>query len=455
MRSLYWRIFLSFGVTMALVVSVSVLISFRAASHFAEAMEDARPHELISEASRVLAEGGEQELREWLQRKDREQTPAIPLVVTQDGKELLDRQLPARFVDRLRRAVEWRRPGAPANLRPPLPLPRIVSAEGIEYLVVLVPRRPGPFGILGLPGARSAIVAVALLITAIASFVLARGITAPIHELEQASRRLASGVLSTRVGSRVARRQDELGLLAREFDAMAARLAELIGSQQDLLRNVSHELRTPLTRIQMAVELVRRNANGEDAELDRIVAECGRLDHLIGQVLALARLDRSVIELRREPVRLDLLLDELAKQAELEAAPRNIQIRVAAPADMDTWVDLDLITSALENILRNALRFSPAQGRVDLTATRDNLDPSWVSVRVSDRGPGVPEDDLGHIFSAFHKVDRSRGPDSGEGVGLAIAERAVRLHAGTVSASNRSGGGLEVEIRLPTGADSA
>lgn len=449
MRSLYWRIFLSFGLTMALVVIASVLISFRAVSHFAEAMEETRPHELISEASRVLAEGGESELRDWLRRKDRERTPAVPLVVGPDGKDLLDRQLPSRFVDRLRRAVEWRRPGAPANLRPPLPMPRIVGPDGTEYLVLMVPRRPGPFGVLGLPSARSAIVAAALLITAVASFFLARGITAPIHELGSASRRLAAGELSTRVESRVAGRRDELGLLAREFDAMAARLAELIENQQELLRNVSHELRTPLTRIQMAVALARRHATGDATELDRIEAECGRLDRLIGQVLALARLDRSVIELQRRPVRLDALLEDLAGQAELEAAPRGVRIRVQSEPDLIAQIDPDLITSALENILRNALRFSPDRDQVDLTAARDPRDASWASVRVRDRGPGVPEEDLRHIFSAFHKVDRSRGPDSGEGVGLAIAERAVRLHGGTLEARNLVGGGLTVECRLP------
>lgn len=449
MRSLYWRIFLSFGLTMALVVIASVLISFRAAGHFAHTMEDTRPHELISEASRVLAEGGVQPLRDWLRRKDREQSPAVPLVVGPDGEELLGRQLPAHFVDRLRRAVEWRRPGAPANLRPPRPLPRIVSPAGTEYLVLLVPRRPGPFGVLGAPGARWSIVVVALLITAVASFFLARGITAPVHDLGRASRRLAAGHLSTRAGKRVAGRRDELGLLAREFNAMAERLAELIENQQDLLRNISHELRTPLTRIRMAVELARRHATGDDAELDRIEAECRRLDNLIGQVLALARLDRSVFELRREPVRLFELVAELTDRAELETAPRSLRLRVDVPQDLIVDVDRELIASAVENIVRNAVRFSPDGGCIYLSATRDPEDPSWLSVRVGDRGPGVPETDLRHIFSAFHKVDRARDPDGGEGVGLAIAERAIRLHGGTVRAENRAGGGLEVEIRLP------
>ena len=453
MRSLYLRVFIVIGLTTMLIVGLSVLVSFQVTNRWIEATDEIRPNEMIAEASRQLATGGEPALVDWLKEQERSPTPAVLLVIDEQGRELLGRQIPPPLERRIRRMREWGQSPRPQNLRPPFLMPRIVDPQGNEYHVLPAPRQLGPLGLFGVATVRHLILALALLITAAVSFLLARSISAPVRGLRDASRALAAGRLDRREDPAISARRDELGSLGRDFDHMAARLQELMASRQELLRNVSHELRTPLTRIRMAVELARDNEGDDTNELERVILETEKLDQLIGQVLTLARVDHGAPAPSHRPLDLSALLGSLVEEAEMEADAAGVTLapRIAPGISIDG--DPSMLAAAIENVIRNALRYTPAGEAVDVA-----LEPAARGARLSvrDRGPGVPEAELPRIFEPFHQLASARSPEEGGyGLGLAVTAGAARLHGGSVTARNHPEGGLEVTLtlgRTPAGA---
>jgi two-component system sensor histidine kinase CpxA len=446
-KSLYWRIFLSIGLTMAIVVAASVLIAFRAVSQWTEAMDELEPRLLRAEAQAVLEAEGETGLRRWLRDVEKAYPAIWVRVVAPDGAELLGRDVPQTALRRLagRRAMGPRR-GSPGHG----PAQDLTAPDGTRYRLMLLPRQAGPFGILGAPGARWAILVAALLVVAGASFLLARSFSRPVRGLRDVTRSLADGDLAVRTAGSLAGRRDEIGALAREFDHMAERLQHLVESRQELFRNVSHELRTPLTRIQVAAELARRKRVGAGAELDRIVTETEALDQLIDQVMDLTRLDDPGLRLASRPYDLSDLVAEIVAGAEIEAGARNIRLDWRQPGPCPGRGDPVLLRSAIENVLRNAIGFSKAGQAISLRLRRGEQDDEHAELLVADQGPGVPPDEVAHIFDPFYQVDRARSPDQrGKGIGLAIAAGVVHRHGGDIKAINRPEGGLEVRIRLP------
>jgi signal transduction histidine kinase len=236
-------------------------------------------------------------------------------------------------------------------------------------------------------------------------------------------------------------------MLALDFDAMAERLRTLLESRQQLLRDVSHELRSPLARLQIALGLARRPGADLARELDRIERETQRLDELIGEIMSLCRLDDPARRLDLEPVALDELLDSLCESARMEADARGIRIDLRTAPGLMLRGDRELLHRAIENVVRNAIRFSPQGGLVSITATAAGDD---LVIQIGDQGPGVPAELLGRIFEPFFRVGSARDRDGGgNGIGLAITSRVVGLHGGAASARNRDAGGLEVELRFP------
>ncbi|UCE90096.1 MAG: HAMP domain-containing protein, partial [Pseudomonadota bacterium] len=292
---------------------------------------------------------------------------------------------------------------------------------------------------------------VGALVSAVVVFLLARYLAAPVTRLRRAAEQIADGDLDQRVLPSLGRRRDEIAQLAAAFDHMAARLQTLLGSQRQLLSDVSHELRSPLSRLQVALGLARqRGAQPVDGELDRIEREAERLNELIAQLLSLSRLESGVSESQRETLDLAALLTDVAEDAAFEAraADRDVVLHDVQGVALN-GVPL-LLHSALENILRNAVRYTAQGTTVDVEMRRCPGSEECVRVQVRDHGPGVPDEVLAHMFEPFVRVeqarDRTRG---GHGLGLAIAERAVRLHGGTVSASNAPDGGLVIVVELP------
>ena len=280
---------------------------------------------------------------------------------------------------------------------------------------------------------------------AIFCFLVSRYLTKPMYQLGEAAARIAEGRLDTRVYPVLKSRRDEIADLARNFDRMAERIEALITGQRRLLGDVSHELRSPLARLLVALKLVEDGPAEEAAEnLERIGLEARRLDTLIGQLLALTRIDSGVDRDSRAQFDLMNLVQEVASDGDFEARSRNraVVILHADACAVDGFEEL--IRSAVENIVRNAIRYTAPGTAVEISLEAGDAN---ARLRVRDYGPGVPDGMLSEIFLPFRRA--ANGNADGAGLGLAIAERAVGVHGGTVRASNAPTGGLIVEIDLP------
>jgi two-component system sensor histidine kinase CpxA len=286
-----------------------------------------------------------------------------------------------------------------------------------------------------------------LLLTAILlCYLLALYLTSPIRKLREATNKIAEGDLSTRVAGRVGNRRDELSDLARDFDGMAERIESLITSQQRLTRDISHELRSPLARMNVALEIARQKSGPESGPiLDRIEAESTRLNDMISRLLTLSKLESGAEEVER--VRLDLaeIVRDVAADADFEAQAIGKFVEVSTADSCAVMGSENLLRSAVENVLRNAVKYTADRTVVDVALTAQN---GRAVLRVSDHGGGVPEDELVNLFKPFYRVGEARERRTGGiGLGLAIAERAVKAHKGSITASNTRDG-LAVEIVL-------
>lgn len=289
---------------------------------------------------------------------------------------------------------------------------------------------------------------------------LARYLTSPVAKLREATREFAGGNLSARVGPTLGSRRDELVSLAADFDEMADKIQSLIESQRRLLGDISHELRSPLARLNVALELARQRSGAEaSSALERIQREAEILNEMIGQLLALTRLESGAEEIQKTQFDLEPLVREVVKDADFEARARNRSVKLGASEPAVIEGIPNLIRRAIENVIRNAVYYTAAESEVEIklvtesTATSVSEKPSndRVVITIRDHGPGVPDEALSEIFRPFYRVDEARDREAGGvGLGLAIAERAVRLHGGTVIATNQPSGGLVVTIRIPT-----
>ena len=270
-------------------------------------------------------------------------------------------------------------------------------------------------------------------------YALAYYLTSPLRALQRTVEKFGRGDLSARAPEG---RRDELGDLALTFNQMAQRMQNLISAQQRLLLDISHELRSPLARLGVAVELARSG----NTSLDRIQKEADRLNDLIGQILDMARLENDLASRKSEPVQLDELVGELVDDCSIEAQVRGCSLTVAKTGAVSVEGDRELLRRAIENVVRNAIRYAPAESRVEVGIENGG---GKACVKVRDYGPGVPEAALARIFDPFYRVENDRNRASGGyGLGLSIARRAVELHRGNLRASNADPG-LLVEIELP------
>lgn len=294
-----------------------------------------------------------------------------------------------------------------------------------------------------------------LVFAALISLLLARALSAPIRSLRVAAGRVSAGDMLVRVGPSMPRHADaEVRALAHDFDAMTQKVSELLASRERLLRDVSHELRSPLTRLSMALEVARQSTppDAQDA-LDRIGRESERLEELVALVLTMARLDDASAIDRSEPLRLDEIVADVVGDADYEARTTGRRVEASTLPELTLKGHAELLRQAIENVVRNALRFAPEGTAIEITlADRDGA----LALTVRDHGPGVPEEKLDEIFRPFARLSTARERQTGGvGLGLAITERAVRLHGGRVRARNAEGGGLSVEITIPRGVGAA
>ena len=457
MHSLYWRIFLAFWVALALILVGTVTVAVNATTHRSERPWIQRA-QLYMQAARAFESGGPEGLRGWLKRLPAELFGRT-FIIGPGGEEMLQRPLPASLYG----------PGGPppggaaggegaiGSIAPLGGALVLMSAQGATYHVVIGPVRDSPrlFGELELPGVPLTLLLIALVVSAAVCLFLARYLAAPVDRLRLATRQLAAGDLNVRVLPALKGRQDDLGLLAADLDAMAERLRQLLEGKQQLLRDVSHELRSPLTRLQLALSLARRDESASVRHIARAAFEADRLEQLIARTLKLVRLERPMHELEHAGIDVAGLLRTIAADVAIEADDQGCLVSVQAQGLLAVSGDVELLRSAFENIVRNAVRHSPPGAVIGISASRvcGAGEHGQIEVAVRDHGPGVPEKDLGLIFEPFYRVEAAREHRSagGEGLGLAIAARAIALHGGRIGAANAAGGGLVVSVSLPTG----
>jgi len=455
MHSLYWRIFLTFWLALALILVGTVTVAVNvAAQHRAESPSVLRG-QLYAQAARAFEGGGPGALRHWLEALAPSEPYNRTFVVEPSGKEMLGRPLP-KFLRAAGDAGDSNSTGAPSPVIAPIGGALVlVGANGDTWHVVVGPLRQSPrlFGELEQPGVPAATLLLALIVSAVVCFLLARYIVAPIDRLRRATRQMAGGDLNVRVSPSMGGRHDDLGLLATDLDTMAERVRILLETKQQLLRDVSHELRSPLARLQLALSLARRQDNPADRHLARIACEADRLEQLIARTLKLARLERPTGSLERVPLDVGDLLKNIADDVAIEADAQGCIVSMQVDPALEVSGDAELLRSSFENVIRNAVRYSPPGSQVGITARRMTGSPQkdeHIEVIIYDQGPGVPEKDLSLIFEPFYRVDAARDrAGGGEGLGLAIAARAVALHNGLIEARNHQAGGLVVSVILP------
>jgi two-component system sensor histidine kinase CpxA len=458
MRSVFVRIFLSYWMAQALFLVLAILVTLAMHPSGEIASVQAQQARLLSEAVQAYQTDREEGARNYL-RSARDSQHVRLFLFDEKTRDLTGRT-PPEWILRVARGQTatadrlWGRFGPGRFLRQTL-----TASDGHSYILVIEfpPGEHGLFGPHGVPGLG---ILIAVVSSGLVCYILARYLTSPIVRLRAATQKLASGDLTARAGLPASRRHDEMAELMRDFDRMAERLENLVNAQSRLLTDISHELRSPLARLNVALELARQRSGAEaGSALDRIDRETSRLNELIQRLLTIARIEAGDESIEKLPVHLEPIVHEIARDAAFEAQSRHCQVEATIADDCVVIGSARLLHSAIENVVRNAIRYTKESSSVQVRLEQgvgiegDNLQGLEAVVRVTDSGPGVPEDALDKLFRPFYRIDDARGRQTGGvGLGLAISDRAVRLHGGTIKAFNRPQGGLEVEIRLPLSA---
>jgi len=435
-RSLFWRIFASFWLAIALVAGLSMLLG-RALNQDAWILSHHPAlQNLAAHWTTLYERQGPRAAQDFLEQR-RHDFGLHVQVLGENGSALLQGTFPPRaaaFEERLRgrRPLPWRQ--LTEEYRSP--------ETGESYLLIYRIPHPElaawhrdsllwPLSALG----------IALLVLTPFSLLLTLSITRPLGRLRSAVYDLGRTAYQQDSLARLARRRDELGVLASDFNRMGERLQGLIGSQRQLLRDVSHELRSPLARLRIALALAERAGPAERERLwPRLTLECDRLETLIGEILTLARLDADHGAAR--PIDLSAVLGKLQQDAQLSAPEQEVRITAQSGLSLQGWPDM--LERALDNLLRNALRFNPAGRAIELQALRQG-DRLRLSVR--DRGPGVAAEHLARLGEPFFRAPGQSA--AGHGLGLAIARRAAERHGGSLTLANHPDGGFIATLELP------
>lgn len=327
--------------------------------------------------------------------------------------------------------------------------PKAVIIQEHSYQLFVGKRRP--MGLAGKlrRGPPLLLVVMALLISGILCFLIARSLIKPLQQLQKATQKMAAGELGCRVGS-ASTRQDEIGQLGRDFNHMSQQVENLLKGQKQLLADISHELRSPLTRMQLAIGIAQQQDEPHSPKvatmtLARIEKEAQQIEHMVAQVLTLSRLDSEMTKPDMQQLDLLELLREVFEDCHFEAQNMGKEVSLDCPIGLTLPADGELLASAFENILRNGVKY--AQHQVAIVVKKAN---HQVEIVFCDDGPGIPEQDLCNVFIPFYRVSAARDRKSGGvGLGLAIASRAIQAHRGSINALSPVAGGLQVTITLP------
>jgi signal transduction histidine kinase len=465
MRSLFIKIFFWFGAAMV----VGTLVAIGTGMLIQRRRDPPRGNPLApsfglmsATAVETFEKGGAPAVKAYL---DRVETASRinAVLLTANGEDLSGRGVPLNSDEVVQRARSSH--GFvfdfPTQHQHPKAAQLLTGANGTLYVVLgempapdfRPPPRPGEPGsfYFGL-GLAARTVLPLLLIGGLFCYWLAKHLSRPIVQLRTTAQGLAEGNLAARVPPALLQRHDEIGNLGRDFNLMAARLESLVEAQRRLIADISHELRSPLARHGVALGLARKRGGPEvTSALDRIALESERINEMIGQLLTLSQLESGTDGFQKLRVDLVELIKEVADDADYEARNRGCKVVLSNSEPCYLSGVPQLLRSAIENVVRNAVRHTAPGTAVEIGLTCETLGGGkQAAISVRDHGGGVAEQKLNEIFRPFYRIDDARDRKSGgTGLGLAIAARAIRLHEGAIHARNAPDGGLIVDISIP------
>ena len=438
MRSLFWRILASFWLAIALVAGLSILLGHMLNQDAWILSRHPGLHKLPEKWTQLYEQQGPDAAQDYLQDLKRKYHFDVQ-VLNDSGEAVVPGTFPMRAA-----AYEARQQ---KDDQRPLPWRRLTAEytspkSGETYLLIY--RIPHPeldaWHRQSLMWPLSAL-GIALVVLTLFSLLVTLSITRPLSRLRGAVHDLGQTTYQQNSLAQLANRRDEFGVLANDFNRMGARLQSLIVSQRQLLRDVSHELRSPLARLRIALALAERAETAEREKLwPRLTRECDRLEELISEILALARLDADMGS--ATPVDLAGLLNHLKAETELSASEQTVGVQIENGVQLQGWPNV--LERALDNLLRNALRFNPEGQPIEVTAERD---AERIVLRVRDHGPGVSAEHLAKLGEPFYRAPDQTAP--GYGLGLAIAKRAAEKHGGSLVLDNHLQGGFIASIVVP------
>ncbi len=450
MRKLYWKIFLSFWLATILIILTIAWITSEIAQRSSGPLGERIFMDSYANAAVATYEtGSKTALIKWLQQSGLSHGMNLYLL-TSKGEIIGEGTPPATVKAMSNNLLEGNLDAGVAKFGQALISHEIFSTSGTIYRLVAVSEKP-LVHFVHIPWAGLTLrILIAIFISGLICYLLSIYFTQPLEALGRAARLIAKGKLSTRVGKIAGHHNDELTELSEEFDSMAEKLETLMLSKERLLQDISHELRSPLARLQVAIELGHQKTQGKaEHEFQRMELECLRLNNLISEILDYARLDKSTNTTKKTLIDMPNLIRQTINDANYEFSPLSPRVSLGELHPCELMVDERLIHRAIENILRNALNYSPP-GAVVTVSLYCMDEHNQTLIDIEDQGPGVPEGELSKIFNPFYRVDTSREKSTGGyGLGLAIAKQAIKLHHGEILAKNREQGGLHVRIILP------
>lgn len=442
--SLYWRLLVWFCVANLLVLFLGGLLA-RGFIAYSTAIEIDWTA-LAQDADQAYASGGRDALAAWAARQRRQ---GVEATLYEHGEPLV----PIRMSPRLRTQLpDWLAAGRSVVVQPRpgfyVAVQQVTGADGHARQLVAMSRSHVRLR----PHTRDAILlvvqlALSLLFIGLVGWWVARSVARPVEALRRATQRMAEGELSARVGRQGGMTHDELAQLADDFDTMAERIEALVAHDRSVLQDLSHELRSPLARLQLILDLARRGDPRDEAAayFEQAEQEIGRLDRMLGDMLALSRMEGGLPGVEREPLDLAEIARDCLAQSKLDADAHDVRLRLVGDGPLMVMGNATLLERALDNLLANAIKFSPPGGNIELALRADRGE---AELGLRDHGPGVPPHELDSLFRPFFRGSNAERAE-GHGLGLAIVQRVVDVHGGSVVARNAEGGGLEVRLRLP------
>ncbi|EGZ44096.1 sensor histidine kinase [Neisseria wadsworthii] len=452
---LFQRIFATFCAVIICAIFVAsfsfwVVQNTIAENHFKQqrVLETTLLNSMISAFRARGAQGAKDTLKEWSEHPI---SKNVYMITGDNRKDVLGRSIDPKVVETMRNTAIKQVDLEHARIE--------YDRWGEEYLFFVrdwktrqLQRPTSPLFIPGLPlepvWHEIIILSFIFVVGLLLAYILANNITKPIRILGRGMNRLASGDLETRISQQMTDRDDELSQLADQFDKMAQQLQKLVEKERHLLHHVSHEMRSPLARMQAIVGLIQAQPKKQDEYLQRLESELVRMDALVGELLTLSRLETDNIPMEKENLALVPFLRHLVEDSQAVAEKNQQTVALVVekvPEDAKLMANESYLYRAFDNVIRNAMNYSPEGSTIQVKVYQDSK--NWM-VDITDNGPGVSENQLPHIFTAFYRADSSANKQ-GTGLGLALAKHIIEQHCGKIIANNISPNGLRVRFVLP------